>query len=139
MTTYLITAAQRQTLLDTYKYDGVDKWEGNIDMLQSLPTVDSQPVDANMPYTERCIQNLVVALVVSKGWMHSYADAIIRDAIDRVHLTVTAITADDVTPAMHQEWNKIFRADDMSIACPKDGAIMAAAYNAVIKNRREAK
>jgi hypothetical protein len=40
----------------------------------------------DMPDTERCIRNLVIALVESKGWMRSYADAIIRDAIDRTHL-----------------------------------------------------
>ena len=127
MTTYLITEAQieepRKVLPD-------NDWGQSLeDLLHSLPTPD----------TERCIQNLVVALVESKGWMRSYADAIIRDAIDRVHLTATAITADDVTPAMLQEWNKIFLDEDISIKCPKDGAIMAAAYNAVIKNRSEAK
>lgn len=52
---------------------------------------------------------------------------------------LTPITADDVTPAMLKEWNKIFGLGDMSVASPKDGEIMAAAYNAVIKHRSEAK
>jgi hypothetical protein len=42
----------------------------------------------------------------------------------------TPITSADITPAMHQEWNKIFVAEDMSFASPKDGEIMAAAVNA---------
>lgn len=35
---------------------------------------------------ESCIVALVAALVQSKGWMHGHADAIVRDAVDRVHL-----------------------------------------------------
>lgn len=38
------------------------------------------------PSVEDCIKQLVIALVSSKGWQHAYADAIIRDAIDRKHL-----------------------------------------------------
>lgn len=33
---------------------------------------------------ESCIVALVAALQQSKGWMHGYADAIVRDAVDRV-------------------------------------------------------
>lgn len=53
-------------------------------VLQGLLAQPSVEPDANMPDTERCINNLVTALIHSKGWMRSYADAIIRDAIDRV-------------------------------------------------------
>lgn len=38
------------------------------------------------PSVEDCIKQLVVALMESKGWLGGYADAIIRDAIDRKHL-----------------------------------------------------
>lgn len=38
------------------------------------------------PGVESCIAALVHALQQEKGWLHGYADSIIRDAIDRVHL-----------------------------------------------------
>lgn len=38
------------------------------------------------PAVEEAIKALVEALCSSKGWTHGYADAIIRDAIDRKHL-----------------------------------------------------
>jgi len=42
----------------------------------------------------------------------------------------TPITADDVTPAMYQEWSKIFIGDDMRFATPKNRDMIAAAVNA---------
>jgi len=38
------------------------------------------------PTVEEAILLLTDALIESKGWMRDYADAIIRDAIDRTHL-----------------------------------------------------
>lgn len=38
------------------------------------------------PGVESCVAALVHALQQEKGWLHGYADSIIRDAIDRVHL-----------------------------------------------------
>jgi hypothetical protein len=38
------------------------------------------------PSVESCITALVSALQHSKGWLHDYADAVVRDAIDRRHL-----------------------------------------------------
>lgn len=38
---------------------------------------------AQTPDVESCIVALVKALQESKGWLHDYADAVIRDAIDR--------------------------------------------------------
>jgi hypothetical protein len=64
-------------------------WKGICKSIYALQSLLDQPEvteDANMPDTERCIRNLVIALVESKGWMRDYADSIIRDAIDRTHL-----------------------------------------------------
>ena len=41
------------------------------------------PAAAPEPTVEQSISALVDALVRSKGWLHAYADSIIRDAIDR--------------------------------------------------------
>lgn len=38
------------------------------------------------PSVESCIVALVTALQQSKGWMRGYADSIVRNAVDRVHL-----------------------------------------------------
>lgn len=35
---------------------------------------------------ESCISALVIALPQDKGWLHGYADSVVRDAIDRKHL-----------------------------------------------------
>ena len=42
-----------------------------------------------MPSVEDCIVALVRALQDEKGWLHDYADAIVRDAIERKHLERT--------------------------------------------------
>ena len=39
-----------------------------------------------MPSVEDCTVALVRALQDEKGWLHDYADAIVRDAIERKHL-----------------------------------------------------
>jgi hypothetical protein len=38
------------------------------------------------PEVEEAIKVLAHELFLSKGWAHGYADAIIRDAIDRKHI-----------------------------------------------------
>jgi hypothetical protein len=38
------------------------------------------------PGVESCVAALAHALQREKGWLHGYADSLIRDAIDRVHL-----------------------------------------------------
>jgi hypothetical protein len=49
-----------------------------IERLQSA--LAAQPA----PTVEHAIESLVSALAESKGWMRSYADSVVRDAIDRV-------------------------------------------------------
>lgn len=46
------------------------------------------------PSVEDCIKQLVIALVSSKGWLHAYADATVRDAIDRVQPSAVPADAD---------------------------------------------
>lgn len=45
------------------------------------------------PSVETCIVTLVAALQQSKGWLHDYADSIVRDAVDRAHLMPNAQSA----------------------------------------------
>lgn len=130
----ILTTAQRVNLCELIEKDGFPN-QPAIDMLQSLAMVQGEPV-------ARMLHSLKPLVTINSDIARSYTEY-----PDNKHPDVwregaklytspqalTPITAADITPAMHQEWSKIFHADDMSITCPKDGEIMAAAYNAVIK------
>ena len=62
----------------------------DLQRLKNAYTTTGTPPAATV---EQCIVPLVQALQHSKGWMHDYADAIVRDAIDRRHLLEEAPAA----------------------------------------------
>jgi hypothetical protein len=52
-----------------------------------MTTTPTAPITLDAaPGVESCVAALAHALQREKGWLHGYADSIIRDAIDRVHL-----------------------------------------------------
>lgn len=130
---YLITEADRDNILHALSVpEHADEGENAtaIVLLQSLPMVSGEPVAYR--YSFSCgevwtLSNLEPGKAIR-------VEALVESLYTSPQ-PLQPITAADITPAMHREWNKIFRADDMSVATPSDGAIMAAAYNAVIKGR----
>lgn len=64
---------------------GVYYWDGTRNVLcVPYPYRAAPSPSAVQPTVEQAIVHLVEALAQSKGWLHAYADARVRDAIDSV-------------------------------------------------------
>ena len=128
---YLITEAQIDAFVsavgDKLGRGIAHKWKS--DLLQALALLQGKPAAYRLPDPDA---------PKKYHYFDLYEVEPVKHALEALYTSpqaITPITAADITPTMYQEWSKIFRADDMSIACPKDGEIIAAAYNAVIKPR----
>lgn len=137
MTTYLITEAQRDQfpeLIDSLLYgtqkDVLVAKNAIIAMLQSLPVVDSEVLAT--------VTDVPPAFGYSTyiRW-HNSPPPRTGTRLYTSPQALTPITADDVTDEMVKSY--INEAKSIDIATANiNKSIMAAAYNAVIKNRSEA-